>query len=183
MRKSYIPIAIIFAIVAYVVRDKYKVELGIGDSVVSYSGSFISAYSLLIAVLEIVSLKSSAELTKSAAIEIKDAIFNLIDTKEMGKAIELIPFIKNAISNNDYGRASSNLEKFSTSYCEIFNISEDPAIPQRKTFDHIHVIIDRLEKTCLHGQKLTIAEIDKIYSLLSKIQVELKIESNRRGRR
>lgn len=181
MRKLYLPLAAIFALVAIVIWKWFRTDLSIGDSIVGYVGSFASAYSLLIAILEILALKGIAIATHEAAMQAKDAVFKIIEVDDMGKAVELLPYVKNAISNSDYGRAITTLEKLSTSYCEIYDV-EDPDLQQREHFDVIHAIIDKLEIKQKSRKKLEDSEAEEMLAHLTVIQKELKIESKKRKR-
>lgn len=182
MRKLYLPLAFIFATTAWVIWRWFKTELGVTDSIVGYVGSFASTYSLIVAVMEIIDLKKVAIMTKQAADQARNAVLKMIEADEMGKAVELVPYIKSSLSTGDYGRAITNLEKLSISFCEIYHIDVNPEQQQRIYFDRIHTIIDKLEIKHKGKKKLELNEVEEMLAYLSDIQKDLKIESKNRKR-
>lgn len=174
-RKLYFWILLFQVAISLVLVTKFSALDFKHSSVVSFIGTNISIFALIIAILEILTLRNISQAVSETAEKTKIAISRFENVKDLGEAVSTISTIRDKMSLKEYGVASVLLNNLLKTYLSVIdhNVLLTLTSQHRKNTDHINSMISKFDILKSLKQNLSEDEISKFSGYLNEINQEL----------
>jgi hypothetical protein len=158
----------------------YKQGKGIGD-IVSAVGSVASFFGLIIAILQIASVRQISEATNKAVRETRADLVSAVSISDLSKAIKLIEQIQTLLGNNKLELAHLRLQDLRTLLLQFgSNLQVERRSDYEQLLTKIGVHIVNLFSAIFKGKKVDVGIINQtleaVIALLVTLENELKFK-------